>query len=293
VASLESARLSSERVEELSGLRRNLEDDERDSRTRLEERTSALEGVLERQPEGLPGDATPESLAESIARAEAEANQADTALEEARKQVTLRQEQERQGRDARQAWEDASARGRVWLKLHELIGVNDGARFKEFAQSLNLDRLILKANVHLKRLYPRYRLSQVARGGFPTLEFAVVDLWHVSAERAARGQQGRERSPRTLSGGERFLVSLALALGLSDLRTSTLPIETLLLDEGFGTLDPAARDMALGALQQLQADGRQVGIISHVAGLRERIPAQVIVEALGSGRSRVQVSRSC
>jgi exonuclease SbcC len=158
---------------------------------------------------------------------------------------------------------------------------------------LNLDRLIIKANLHLARLYPRYRLSQVARDGFPTLEFAVVDLWHVSAERAARGQQGRERSPRTLSGGERFLVSLALALGLSDLRTSTLPIETLLLDEGFGTLDPTALDMALGALQQLQADGRQVGIISHVAGLRERIPAQVIVEALGGGRSRVQVSRAC
>ena len=117
------------------------------------------------------------------------------------------------------------------------------------------------------------------------------DLYQVSAERAERGLPGRERSPRTLSGGERFLVSLALALGLSDLRTHTLPIETLLLDEGFGTLDADTLDTALSALGQLHAGGRQVGIISHVAALREHIPAQVIVKSLGNGRSCVRVAR--
>jgi exonuclease SbcC len=176
------------------------------------------------------------------------------------------------------------------LQLHELIGVNNGEKFKQFAQSMNLDRLIRQANVHLARLSPRYRLAQSKIDGMPTLEFSVVDLWHVSSERAEQGLPGRDRSPRTLSGGERFLVSLALALGLSDLRSSTLPIETLLLDEGFGTLDSETLDKALGALQQLQADGRQVGIISHVEALRERIPAQVIVEPLGHGRSRVRTT---
>ena len=86
-----------------------------------------------------------------------------------------------------------------------------------------------------------------------------------------------------------FLVSLALALGLSDLRTSSMPVETLLLDEGFGTLDAATLDTALAALQQLQATGRQVGLISHVVGLQERIEAKVRVEPLGEGRSRVRV----
>jgi exonuclease SbcC len=88
-------------------------------------------------------------------------------------------------------------------------------------------------------------------------------------------------------GGERFLVSLSLALGLSDFRSVKMPIETLLLDEGFGTLDEKTLEVALSALSQLQADGRQVGIISHVAGLRQRIPARIEVKPLGGGRSEV------
>jgi len=91
--------------------------------------------------------------------------------------------------------------------------------------------------------------------------------------------------PRSLSGGERFLVSLSLALGLSDFRAVKMPIETLLLDEGFGTLDPDTLSVALGALSQLQADGRQVGIISHVVGLQEKIEARIEVRPLGGGRS--------
>jgi exonuclease SbcC len=115
--------------------------------------------------------------------------------------------------------------------------------------------------------------------GLPTLDFVVEDQYRL----------GSTRSPKNLSGGESFLVSLALALGLSDLRTSRMPIETLLLDEGFGTLDPVTLDIAMNALAQLQADGRRVGIISHVVGLQERIPARIVVEPVGEGRSRVRV----
>lgn len=289
-ADLDSRRLPSERFEALSVARRELDGAERDARTRAEERAAALADVLGRRPEGVPQDAAHESLAGSVALAAAALEQAEAESGEARTTLAVLREQERRGREAHQAWEAARAEATVWLELHELIGVKDGDRFKEFAQSLNLDRLVIAANVHLASLSGRYRLSQFVRAGLPTLEFAVVDLWQVSSERAERGLQGRERSPRTLSGGERFQVSLALALGLSDLRTSTLPIETLLLDEGFGTLDATALRDALAALRGLQAGGRQVGIISHVAGLRELVPAQVVVEPLGSGRSRVLVS---
>jgi exonuclease SbcC len=176
--------------------------------------------------------------------------------------------------------EEARTRAQVWHRLHDLIGVNDGDRFREFAQAMNLDQLLDRANRHLATLKDRYRLVTVRdpETGVPTLEFEVADRW----------RPGTTRSLKTLSGGESFLVSLALALGLSDLRTSSMPVETLLLDEGFGTLDPETLDEALAALQQLQASGRQVGIISHVAGLQERIDARIQVEPLGNGRSRIR-----
>ena len=179
-------------------------------------------------------------------------------------------------RDLRQAEQEAA----VWQALHDCIGVNDGDRFKEFAQALNLGQLLDKANVHLARLSRRYTLVPRLEGGLPTLEFDLSDLWQV----------GERVAPRSLSGGERFLVSLSLALGLSDFRSVRMPIETLLLDEGFGTLDPATLDVALAALLQLQADGRQVGIISHVAGLQEQIQARVEVRPLGGGRSTVSTT---
>ena len=101
-------------------------------------------------------------------------------------------------------------------------------------------------------------------------------------------QANRRRPITTLSGGETFLVSLALALGLADMRRSGMPIETLLLDEGFGTLDPRALDVAVDALERLHASNRiQVGIISHVEALRERIEARIVVQPMGNGRSRL------
>ncbi len=153
--------------------------------------------------------------------------------------------------------------------------MNDGGKFKEFAQALNLGQLLDKANVHMARLSRRYRLIPRLEEGLPTLEFDLSDLWQV----------GERVAPRSLSGGERFLVSLSLALGLSDFRAVKMPIETLLLDEGFGTLDQDTLSVALGALSQLRADGRQVGIISHVVGLQERIDARIEIRPLGGGRS--------
>ena len=98
------------------------------------------------------------------------------------------------------------------------------------------------------------------------------------------------RDTRTLSGGESFLVSLALALSLSDLVSNKTSIDSLFLDEGFGTLDGDTLDIALDALDTLNASGKMIGVISHVESLKERIPAQIRVEKGGGvGHSRVVV----
>jgi exonuclease SbcC len=182
-----------------------------------------------------------------------------------------------------EAWEIRAERARAFdraNRLHQLVGVSDGDRFKRFAQVLNLEDLVRRANSHLEHLAPRYALVPArGPGGEPTLDFAVRD--HYQAE--------SERPTKTLSGGETFLVSLALALALSSYRAIRMPIETLLLDEGFGTLDRSALDIAIGALEQLHAGGTRVGIISHVEALRERVAARIVVQRLGNGRSRLEV----
>lgn len=167
-------------------------------------------------------------------------------------------------------------RFRVWGALGELIGSHDGKSFRLFAQSLTLEALLVPANRQLADLAPRYRLMRVPGHD---LDLQVVD----------RDLADEVRSVASLSGGESFLVSLALALGLSSLSASQTPVETLFIDEGFGTLDPDTLEMVLSILDSLQATGRQVGVISHVPGLGERIGAQVHVEKLGHGRSRVRV----
>lgn len=181
----------------------------------------------------------------------------------------------------RQARYDAAQKDFArWDRLHALIGVRDGDAFKRFAQTLNLAELVDRANVHLERLAPRYRLTgATSASGEARLAFAVRDAFQADAVRPVS----------TLSGGETFLVSLALALGLASYRTVRMPIETLLLDEGFGTLDPESLQVAMGALEALNATGVQVGIISHVEALKERIFARVVLERAGNGRSTVRV----
>ncbi|MBN1947061.1 MAG: AAA family ATPase [Bradymonadales bacterium] len=163
-----------------------------------------------------------------------------------------------------------------WATINLLIGSADGAKFRRFAQSLTLDHLLREANHQLKELAPRYRLMRIPG---QELDIQVVD----------RDLGDEVRSLRSLSGGETFLASLALALGLSSLSSNRLSIRSLFVDEGFGSLDPATLDIVLHTMDQLQAQGRQVGIISHIPGLAERIGAQVKVVPLGSGRSKVVV----
>jgi exonuclease SbcC len=160
--------------------------------------------------------------------------------------------------------------------LGEVIGSHDGKLFRSFAQSLTLDSLLAVANAHLDELAPRYQLERVPKHD---LELQVID----------RELGGDVRSVQSLSGGESFLVSLALALGLSSMSAHDVRVRTLLIDEGFGTLDPTTLDGALAVLDALQATGRQVGIISHVPALVERVGAHVQVAPRGGGKSSVIV----
>ena len=162
-----------------------------------------------------------------------------------------------------------------WAKLNELFGSQTGAKFKEIAQGYTLDVLLLYANRHLQDLAPRYELQRIP----DTLALQIVDL----------DMMGEVRSVHSLSGGESFLVSLALALGLSSLSSNRMNVESLFIDEGFGSLDMDTLRIAMDALERLQMQGRKIGVISHVAEMMERIPAQVQVVKTGSGRSKVQV----
>ncbi|RTR02880.1 AAA family ATPase [Halomonas nitroreducens] len=183
-----------------------------------------------------------------------------------------RRERQRQGQAEREA---AQAEQRRWGRISELIGAADGKAFRRIAQAWNLERLLEEANAHLTGLTRRYRLE---RGG-SELGLLVVD----------RDMGDERRSVHSLSGGETFLVSLALALGLASMASGQLAIESLFIDEGFGSLDPQSLALAMEALDGLQAQGRRVGVISHVQEMHERIPVQIRVEPLGNGTSRARL----
>jgi exonuclease SbcC len=162
-----------------------------------------------------------------------------------------------------------------WNYLKSLIGSSDGKKFRVFAQGLTLDHLIYLANMQLIHLHSRYQLD---RKKGEALELEVIDTWQGDAV----------RDTKTLSGGESFLVSLALALALSDLVSHKTKIDSLFLDEGFGTLDRETLDIALDALDNLNASGKMIGVISHVEALKERIPVQIEIKKMsGLGVSRL------
>ncbi len=159
-----------------------------------------------------------------------------------------------------------------WGKLHALIGSADGKKYRNFAQGLTFELMVCHANLQLKKMTDRYLLI---RDGQQALELNVVDNY----------QAGESRSVKNLSGGESFLVSLSLALGLSKMASNKVRVDSLFLDEGFGSLDEDALETALETLAGLQQDGKLIGVISHVSQLKERIRVQINVKPLSGGRS--------
>lgn len=162
-----------------------------------------------------------------------------------------------------------------WSKLNDLLGSANGNKFKTIAQGYTLDVLLSYANKHLEELTQRYSLQKIS----DTLALQVVD----------NDMLGEARSVHSLSGGESFLISLALALGLSSLSSNRMKIESLFIDEGFGALDIDTLSIAMDALDNLQTQGRKIGVISHVEEMKERITTQIQVLKSANGRSSVRV----
>ncbi|MCS6795157.1 MAG: hypothetical protein NZ516_04285 [Raineya sp.] len=167
---------------------------------------------------------------------------------------------------------------RHWEKLKKILA-EPKDRFARIAQSITLEHLIKRANVHLQKLSERYQLQRLNEDNKKSLDLCIVD----------RFQANNVREVSTLSGGETFLVSLALALGLSDMASKNIEIGMLFIDEGFGTLDANTLDIALNVLETLQNEGKTIVIISHLAEIKERIHTKISVEKTGKGDSKIVI----
>jgi len=164
----------------------------------------------------------------------------------------------------------------VWEKFDTLIGKADGKKYQVFVQNLTLGHLLKLANIHLRYLDERYTLQKLDDD---KLSIQIVDSYY----------NYEPRSTNTLSGGEGFLVSLALALGLSDLVNDRIKVDSLFLDEGFGTLDEETLNTAINALEKLHLKGKSIGIISHVETLKDRIYAQIKLTKSANGYSDLRI----
>ncbi|NIF48519.1 exonuclease subunit SbcC [Enterobacter sp. Ap-1006] len=243
--------------------------------TLLEQAESALTQHLSARPENLHEETDPGALEAKISALALLLR--ENASQQGQITQQLRHDEENRVRQQTlmQEIKACEAQAEDWGYLNALIGSKEGDKFRKFAQGLTLDNLVWLANNQLNRLHGRYLLQ---RKDSEALELQVVDTWQADAV----------RDTRTLSGGESFLVSLALALALSDLVSHKTRIDSLFLDEGFGTLDAQTLDTALDALDTLNASGKTIGVISHVEAMKERIPVQIKVKKInGLGVSRL------
>jgi exonuclease SbcC len=261
-------RLSREALERLSREKNALDTLSGDIQSRRKEREKRLE---EERAKNL-STATEEELQSALAKTTLELTtvyQRNGALrerKEANETALTRNLQLRREFDLQQAVYSR------WFALNALIGSADGKKFRNFAQGITFELMVAHANRQLARLNDRYLLI---RDGEEPLELNVVDNY----------QAGEIRTTKNLSGGESFIVSLALALGLSQMSGRKVRVDSLFLDEGFGTLDEEALDTALETLAGLRQEGKLIGVISHVAAFRDRINTRITVQPVRGGRS--------
>lgn len=205
-------------------------------------------------------------------------NQIDTDRKEVTKfslRIKQQEENENKSKELNLLYHKQLLISEEWIKLSSLFGSKDGVRFTKIAQSYTLHILLLHANKHLSYLARRYKLEQVA----DSLSLQVID----------QDMCDQVRTVYSLSGGESFLISLALALGLSSLSSNNLKVESLFIDEGFGSLDSESLRTAMDALEQLQIQGRKIGVISHVQEMSERISVQIHLNKGNSGKSSLSI----
>ncbi len=268
-----AALLDDETAQRLTQLKQTLEQQLQQAAALCEQATRQYEAHLALRPQGVDADVpTLQTQLHALAqRLRDNTTRQGEIRQQLRQDAESRQQQQALGQQIAEAAQLADD----WGYLNSLIGSSTGDRFRKFAQGLTLDNLVWLANQQLNRLHGRYLLQRKAS---EALELEVVDTWQADAV----------RDTRTLSGGESFLVSLALALALSDLVSHKTRIDSLFLDEGFGTLDSETLDTALDALDALNASGKIIGVISHVEAMKDRIPVQIKVKKInGLGYSRL------
>ncbi|EIV0314756.1 exonuclease subunit SbcC [Salmonella enterica] len=270
-----AALLDEETVTRLEKQQQTLESQLQQAKALSAQSTQALADHQQQPPAGLDPTCTAEQLAQRLAQLAQQLRENTTRQGEIRQQIKQDADNRQRQRALMAEMKQASQQVEDWGYLNALIGSKEGDKFRKFAQGLTLDNLVWLANHQLTRLHGRYLLQRKASDA---LELEVVDTWQADAV----------RDTRTLSGGESFLVSLALALALSDLVSHKTRIDSLFLDEGFGTLDSETLDAALDALDALNASGKTIGVISHVEAMKERIPVQIKVKKInGLGYSKL------
>ncbi|MDR0578240.1 MAG: AAA family ATPase [Candidatus Accumulibacter sp.] len=265
-----AARLTAGQRDELSAKARELDDRLTDLKARRQDRETRLAAEIARNLTDQPLEALEARLRDD----EAALRQSREALSGLQYRLNENAAARERMKISQAAIEARQKEFRRWENLHALIGSADGKKYRNFAQGLTFEMMIGHANRQLRKMTDRYLLIH---DGAAPLELSVIDAW----------QAGEIRSTKNLSGGECFIVSLALALGLSRMASRNVRVDSLFLDEGFGLLDEETLDTALETLAELRRDGKLIGVISHVPALKERIAAQIEVAPRTGGRSHL------
>ncbi|MDO8722099.1 MAG: AAA family ATPase [Syntrophales bacterium] len=263
-----SSRLGEEDQEWLAEKEQALLKEKTELDTRHRDRSEALAGEREKNLT----DQSAETLKENIRVGEADLKQLRLDIGGIVKSLSDNERQRKNQEERLKNIEAQKREGERWDNLHQIIGSADGKKFRNFAQGLTFEMMTAHANRQLRKMTDRYLLI---RDVTQPLELNVIDNY----------QAGEVRSTKNLSGGESFIVSLALALGLSQMASRNVRVDSLFLDEGFGTLDEDALETALETLVGLRQDGKLIGVISHVVALKERIGTQIQVIPETGGRS--------
>jgi len=278
----EEENLLKRRIEAAEAARVNAEKEKNDANTELEKNKAIVTDKENERAEKQALRITVKSFEELQAEGETGKRKADELSQKigANKQ-TLRSNAENLKISGNKLKEKdrQQAISNKWAKLNELIGSGDGKKYRNFAQALTFEHLISLSNKQLQKMSDRYLLKRSGDSTNP-FELSVIDKF----------QNSEERTAQNLSGGEKFIVSLSLALGLANMAGKNMRIDTMFIDEGFGTLDSDYLDVALNALSNLQSEGKIIGIISHLTELKERISTHIEVVPLGNGHSRIQIT---
>jgi exonuclease SbcC len=266
-----ASRLDADKRSELEQRAKELDDRRTDLRAREKDGNRRLEELKQR----MVTDKSIDEIKPMAAAAEQDINQLRDIIAGLRHRLEEQHKAEERLQEKQSAMKAQVVECDRWDRLHTLIGSSDGKKYRNFAQGLTFDLMVSHANRELEKMSDRYLL--IRDENLP-LELNVLDNY----------QAGEIRSTRNLSGGESFIVSLALALGLSSMSSRRVRVDSLFLDEGFGSLDEQSLETALETLAGLHQDGKLIGIISHVGALKERITTQITVNPAAGGRSLVQ-----